>query len=121
MLNCFPKEGTLAVLDLSFKPEPDDVRGTAIEIVKALLAHGGFTLRLYDPMAMENAKQALGADHPAIQWCRSPVDAMEGVDAILLPTEWAEFNALDFEELGRHVRGKVFLDFRSVYQKTPVE
>lgn len=122
VLDRFPEGGTLAVLGLAFKPETDDVRESpAVEIVKVLLEHGGFTLRLYDPKAMENAKRVLGADHPGLVWCGSPMEAMEGADGILLPTEWAEFNALDFEDLGGHVRGKVFFDFRNVYQKAPVE
>lgn len=122
VLDRFPEGGTLAVLGLSFKPETDDIRESpAVEIVKILLEHGGFTLRLYDPKAMGNARRVLGADHPALRWCASAMEAMEGADAVLLPTEWAEFNALDFEELGRHVRGKVFFDFRNVYQKEPVE
>lgn len=122
VLDRFPEGGTLAVLGLSFKPETDDIRESpAVEIVKTLLEHGGFTLRLYDPKAMDNAKRALGAEHPALRWCASSMEAAEGADAVLLPTEWPEFNALDFEELGRHVRGKVFFDFRNVYQKEPVE
>lgn len=122
VLNRFPEGATLAVLGLAFKPETDDIRESpAVEIVKYLLKQGGFILRLYDPKAMENAKRALGADHPALIWCGSPMEAMESTDAILLPTEWAEFNALDFEELGRHVRRKVFFDFRNVYQKASVE
>lgn len=122
VLDRLPEGGVLAVLGLAFKPETDDIRESpAVEIVRTLLEQGGFTLRLYDPKAMENAKRALGADHPALVWCATPMEAMEGADAILLPTEWAEFNALDFEELGKHVRGKVFFDFRNVYQKEPVE
>lgn len=122
VLDRFPEGGTLAVLGLSFKPDTDDIRESpALEIVKTLSERGGFTLQLYDPKATENAKRALGADHPALVWCASAMDAIEGVDAVLLPTEWGEFNALDFEELGRHVRGKVFFDFRNVYQKTSVE
>ena len=122
VLDRFPSGGTLAVLGLSFKPETDDIRESpAMEIVTSLLERGGFTLRLYDPKAMENAKRTLSADHPALIWCASAMEAMKGTDAILLPTEWAEFNALDFEELRRHVRGKVFFDFRNVYQKAPVE
>lgn len=121
VLKRFPNGGVLAVLGLSFKPETDDIRESpAVDIVKTLMEHGGFTLRLYDPKAMENAKRAL-ADHPALVWCPSAMNAMEGVDAILLPTEWPEFNAWDFEELGRHVRGKVFFDFRNVYQKPLVK
>ncbi len=122
VLDRFPEGGTLAVLGLAFKPETDDIRESpAVEIVKILLEHGGFTLRLYDPKAMENTRRALGADHPALTWCGSPMEAMEGADAILLPTEWSEFNALDFDELALHVRGKVFFDFRNVYRRSQVE
>lgn len=122
VLDRFPEGGTLAVLGLSFKPETDDIRESpALEIVRTLLERGNFTLRLYDPKAMDNAKRALGAEHPALVWCGTAMEAMEGTDGILLPTEWGEFNALDFEELGQHVRGKVFFDFRNVYQKGPVE
>lgn len=122
VLERFPEGGTLAVLGLSFKPETDDIRESpAIEIVKALLEQGGFTLRLYDPKAMENARLILGTNHPSLIWCGSPMEAMEGTDAILLPTEWGEFNAIDFDELGHHVRGKVLFDFRNVYQKASVE
>lgn len=122
VLDRFPEGGTLAVLGLSFKPETDDIRESpAVEIVKVLLEQGGFTLQMYDPKAMENAKRFLGADHPLLSWCGSPMEAMEGADAVLLLTEWGEFNALDFEELGRYVRGKVFFDFRNVYQKASVE
>jgi len=122
VLDRFPEGGTLAVLGLAFKPETDDIRESpAVEIVKILLEHGGFTLRLYDPKAIENARRALGADHPSLVWCGSPMEAMEGADAILLPTEWSEFNALDFDELARHVRGKVFFDFRNVYRRPQAE
>ena len=122
VLDRFPQGAVLAVLGLSFKPETDDIRESpAMAIVKQLLEHDGFTLRLYDPKAMDNAKRVLGEGHPDLVWCASAAEAMEGTDAILLPTEWVEFNALDFEELSRHVRGKVFFDFRNVYQKEQVE
>lgn len=122
VLDRFPQGGTLAVLGLSFKPETDDIRESpAVDIVQTLLEQGSFRLRLYDPKAMENAKRVLGAEEPSLVWCASAMEAMEGADAVLLPTEWAEFNALDFEELGRLVRGKVFFDFRNVYRRPQVE
>lgn len=122
VLNRFPEGGTLAVLGLSFKPETDDIRESpAVEIVRTLMGRRNFTLRLYDPKAMDNAKRALGADHPALAWCQSAMEAMEGADAVLLPTEWGEFNAIDFDELGQYVRGKVFFDFRNVYRRELVE
>lgn len=117
VLDRFPEGGTLAVLGLSFKPETDDIRESpAVEIVKVLLERGVFSLRLYDPKAMENAKRELGSERSELIWCQSAIEAVEGVDAVLLPTEWGEFNGLDFETLGRHVRQKIFFDFRDVYQ-----
>lgn len=122
VIDRFPNGATLAVLGLSFKPETDDIRESpAIEIVNILLAHGGFDLRLYDPKAMPNAQRALGVDSSHLSWCRSAGEAVKGVDAILLLTEWAEFNALDFAELKDHVRQKVFFDFRNVYKREALE
>ena len=122
VLDRFPEGGDLAVLGLAFKPETDDIRESpAIEIVRELLKHEGYTLRLYDPKAMETARRALGAEATGLTWCRSAMEAVEGADAVLLPTEWAEFNALDFKELGQHVRGRVFFDFRNVYQREQAE
>lgn len=121
VLNRFPEGGTLAVLGLAFKPGTDDIRESpAVEIVRYLLEQGRFALRLYDPKAMDNAKRVLDT-HPSLVWCISTREAMEATDAILLLTEWAEFNALDFEELRQYVRGRVIFDFRNIYQKDAVE
>ena len=35
-------------------------------MVQVMLEAGGFTLRLYDPKAMDNAKAVLGADRPGL-------------------------------------------------------
>lgn len=121
VLERFPKGGNLAVLGLSFKPETDDVRESpAIDIVQTLLKTGVFTMRLYDPKAKETAKHELGA-HDALTWCSSAMEAMEGVDAILIPTEWAEFCSIDFRNVASQVRQKVLFDFRNVYRREQVE
>lgn len=116
----FPNGATVAVLGLSFKPETDDVRESpAVEIVREL-AGRGFTLRLYDPKAMENAKRELG-DLPGLCWCKNAKEAVSGADAILIPTEWDEFRMLDFEALGATMGEKVLFDFRDIYPRDAVE
>ena len=117
----YPDGGTLAVLGLSFKPETDDIRESpAISIVESLVKTGRFTLRLYDPKAMENSKRALG-EQDGLVWCASVKEAVQGVDGIVIPTEWAEFSTLDFKALKDTVRQPVLFDLRNVYRKSDVE
>lgn len=118
----FPDGGVLTILGLSFKPETDDIRESpAMSIVRMLLAAKHFSLRLYDPQAMPNARRELNENTFDLTWCDSTREALEGTDAILIPTEWSEFAALDFEAIGMHVRQKVLFDFRNIYRRNYVE
>lgn len=122
VLTRFPDGGVLAVLGLSFKPETDDIRESpAMSIVHILRAAGKFTLRLYDPKAMPNARRELTQHASDLIWCGSAREALTGADAILIPTEWGEFTTLDFETIGAQVKQKILFDFRNIYQKDYVE
>lgn len=117
----FPQGGVIALLGLSFKPETDDIRESpAVEIAHTLLADPRYTVRMYDPKAMENAKQVLGAQSNAV-WCRSAQETMQDADALVIATEWAEFSALDFTELKQTLRQPVLFDLRNVYRKEEAE
>ena len=83
---------------------------------RALLADGRYTVRMYDPKAMENAMQALGSPSNAV-WCRSAQETTQGADAVVIATEWAEFGSLDFDDLKRNLRKPVLFDLRNVYPK----
>lgn len=121
VIDRFPEGAVLSVLGLSFKPETDDIRESpAIDIVRTLLEQGGYTLRLYDPKAMETSRRVLG-DQKDITWCASAKEAMQGVDAILIPTEWAEFRMLEFAVIGETMRQKVLFDFRNIYRKPDLD
>lgn len=121
VMDRFPQGAVLAVLGLSFKPGTDDVRESpAVEIVRKLLARGGFVLHLYDPKAMETAKAALGSS-PALIWCENVNEAIAGTDAILIPTEWGEFCSLDFSSLGLAMQQRVLFDFRNIYRREAVQ
>ena len=75
---------------------------------------------MYDPKAMENTKRALGSPANAV-WCGSTQTAMEGADAVVIATEWAEFSALDFDEVKAALRQPVLFDLRNVYHKAEAE
>ncbi len=83
----------IAVLGLAFKNETDDIRESrSIPVIKELLNRGA-TVAAYDPLASENMREVF----PDILYCDSARDALDGADACMIMTEWAEFKSLDQE------------------------
>ncbi|MEW6674480.1 MAG: UDP-glucose/GDP-mannose dehydrogenase family protein [Nitrospirota bacterium] len=106
------KGKTIAVLGLSFKPNTDDIRDApSIYIIKKLLESGA-RIRAYDPAAMSRLKAVL----PEIRYCRDSYDAVRGVDALMIVTEWNQFRNLDLERIKRLLRQPYFFDLRNIYE-----
>jgi UDPglucose 6-dehydrogenase len=83
----------IAVLGLSFKNGTDDIRESrSIPVIRELLNRGA-TVAAYDPLASENMQEVF----PNVLYCDSAKDALEGADACMIMTEWAEFGSLDQE------------------------
>lgn len=101
---------TLAVLGLAFKGGTSDVRESpALDIAGRLLA-GGAVVRAFDPAAEEGAAETL----PALICCPDAYEAAEGADAILILTDWPDFESLDWKRLRKRVRTPVVLDGRGL-------
>jgi UDPglucose 6-dehydrogenase len=103
----------IALLGVAFKPETDDVREATSLVLAARLQGEGANVRVYDPVALDNAGELLGG----ARICASAIEALDGADAAVLVTEWAEFAELDWagEARGRMaqaviVDGRNFLD-----------
>lgn len=117
IMDRFPEGGIIALLGLSFKPETDDIRESpAVEIARTLLSEPRFTVRMYDPKAMDSTRAALGTPSNAV-WCASAAETLPGADAIVIATEWSEFSSLDLSALKATLRQPILFDLRNVYRK----
>lgn len=116
----FDKDGgvkgkTIAIWGLSFKPNTDDIReAPAIELIKELRDLGA-NLRLFDPVAMNNAKDIFKEDS-SLHWCSDEYDASCGADAIALLTEWKQFRSANLEEVLSSMNGNALFDGRNQYE-----
>ena len=102
---------------LSFKPQTDDMReAPSLVLIEGLLALGA-KVSAYDPEAMEEARHLLG---DKVRFADSKMEAIEGVDALLLVTEWHEFRNPDWEAVTAAMRQKVVFDGRNIFDPVQV-
>jgi UDPglucose 6-dehydrogenase len=107
------KGKSIAVLGLSFKPETDDMRDApSIEIINALI-EGGATIRAYDPVAIEMARECLPS---TVVYAKDEYEAIEGADALVFMTEWNQFRALNMERVRDLMRSPKIADLRNIYE-----
>ena len=100
----------VAVLGLAFKPRTDDVRGSPALGILQRLRKEGITVRAHDPFALVNASRVL----PGVDYRPDPYSALDGADALLLATEWEEYETLDWVLVRETMRGTTILDGRNV-------
>ena len=101
----------IAVLGLTFKPNTDDMREAPSLNIIAGLKKGGASVRVFDPEGMDEAKTMLDG----VDWCSDSYDAVTGVDAVAIVTEWNEFRALDLERIKSLMKSPVMVDLRNIY------
>jgi len=99
----------IAVLGLAFKPNTDDMRGASSLVLAARLVAEGAHVRAYDPIAEEEAKKVM----PELDCADSVLAVVSDADAVVLVTEWAEFLALDWDEVATRMSGNLVIDGRN--------
>jgi UDPglucose 6-dehydrogenase len=110
-----------AVWGLAFKPNTDDMREASARVLLAELLSRGASVAVYDPVAMAEARRVLALDlTPAqlerVRFATSPMDALEGADALVIVTEWKAFRSPDFEQIKARLKEPVIFDGRNLFE-----
>ena len=106
------KGATVALWGLSFKPNTDDMReAPSVVLANALLA-AGCKVKVYDPIAMEEAHKQLG---DTVYYASDIYDAVNDAEALFLVTEWKEFRAPNWSVVRKAMAGNIIIDGRNIY------
>lgn len=113
----------LGIWGLAFKPNTDDMREAPSRGLIRELLQCGASLRMFDPVAMKEARRCLAEDLSAqptllerIEYADGPLDAAAGADALLIVTEWQVFRSPDFAALKQAMRAPLIVDGRNLYE-----
>lgn len=105
---------TVAVWGLAFKPNTDDLREAPSRVLLAALWEVGAHVRAFDPVAMSEARRIYG-ERPDFHLATDKYSALDGAQALVICTEWHQFRAPDFEEMGNRMKRRIIIDGRNLY------
>ena len=110
----FPKQiekKTIAMLGIAFKDNTDDVRESAAVDIAKQLHELGVHMKVYDPHAMENAKEVLPKD---IEFSTSAYNAAKGADLVIIGAEWKQFQKLQWKKIKNSMKDPIIIDGRNL-------
>lgn len=109
---------TFAIWGLAFKPETDDIReAPALYMIDELLK-GGAKINVFDPEAMPNVKRKYD---DKLNYTANMYEAIEGVDALVICTEWSIFRTPNFSKLKDNMIEPIIFDGRNLYDIKDIE
>nr|WP_321514370.1 UDP-glucose/GDP-mannose dehydrogenase family protein [uncultured Pseudodesulfovibrio sp.] len=109
------KGRSLAVWGIAFKANTDDIReASAIEVIKDLTALG-MTVRAFDPVANERAREEVG-HLEGLEILDDQYDVLDGADALAVVTDWNQFRDPDFARIKKAMKAPLVFDGRNLYQ-----
>ena len=109
---------TVAIIGLSFKPETDDMREAPALVVIDRLLKDGATIRVFDPIAMDECRRRIG---DSVTYCKNLYDAADGADVFALLTEWRQFRMPSWNVIKKVMNGNVVVDGRNIYDRQELE
>jgi UDPglucose 6-dehydrogenase len=113
------RDKRIAVWGLAFKPDTDDVRSSvAIELVNDL-SNDGAIVTAYDPQGIDKVRE--------LNLCKgatlvdSALEAVKDAEALVLATEWKEFERVDLEQVRKLMHTPIVFDGRNLFDPVTME
>jgi UDPglucose 6-dehydrogenase len=102
----------IAIWGIAFKPRTDDIRDAAsLTLIDGLLAEGAKVFA-HDPEARAAARGRFG---DTINVVDQQYEAIQDADALVLVTEWREYQSPDFERIKQLLKTPFLLDGRNIW------
>jgi UDPglucose 6-dehydrogenase len=107
------RDKRIAVWGLTFKPDTDDVRSSvALDLINDLLREGADVLA-YDPKGMDKVREWNLAK--GVILVDSALEAVRDAEALVIATEWKEFEAIDLPEVQKLMHTPIVFDGRNLF------
>jgi UDPglucose 6-dehydrogenase len=104
------KGKTIGLLGLTFKPDTDDLRDApAIELIEELNRLGA-KVKAYDPLIKSSQHHSVLR---TIELENTPKNLVTGCDALVLVTDWQEFQSWNYIELAKLMNNPIIIDGRN--------
>jgi UDPglucose 6-dehydrogenase len=104
----------IALLGLAFKPNTDDMREAPSIVLASRLIAEGADVRGWDPVA--NPGDLLRG----VTICDTPEEAVQGADAAVIVTEWAQLSTIARTEICEAMRTPLIVDGRNLLDPADV-
>ena len=117
----------IAILGTAFKANTNDMReATSIVFINDLLNDdmklGPFNkIRIYDPIALNEAKRRIGESNDKIEYCDEIDKAIIDSDAVIIVTDWKQIKDTSLNVIKRLMNGNIIVDGRNIFNRNEVE
>lgn len=105
---------------LAFKPNTDDMREAPSIVMITKLLDRGAEILAFDPVAANEARKELPLND-RLRIVDDQYEALSGVNALVLITEWHQFRVPDFDKMKDLMREYVIFDGRNQYNIDEIE
>lgn len=110
----------VAIWGCSFKPGTASIdNAPSLKIINALVAQGA-RVNIHDPEAMPNLKKYY-ANERFIRYFKTPMEAADDADALLLVTEWPLYWSPDYAQLAKVMSERLIIDGRNIFDKQMIK